>query len=166
MSKYASPVSPFKSMRTSITSRVVPANSDVIAASRPANGIEQGRFSDIRRPYNGDFEPRSDPLGDIPRPQFLVLQGGTNDAAQQALSPRASTSDWNLFVREINRRFKQGCGTDQIACASFPARFPRSPDRTRRAWRLCASVSDVDEIGQGLRPVPDRKLPVFHTPGA
>ena len=129
---------PARSIRTSITSRVVPAISEVIAASRPASAFSSVDFPAFGGPTMATSNPsrmRSATVAPAAS-RAKVAEHGVDQ-----VEDFGRDVDRHLLVGEIDRRLQQRSGPDQSCAASFRRAAPTAPERTRSAWRRCASVS-------------------------
>ena len=118
--------SPFKSSRTSITSRVVPAISDVIAASRPTNAFKSVDFPIFGGPTIATSKP-SLIRSATKVPASSVFKSCNNPAIRPLTSGTTSTgtsSSAKSIVASIN-------DAALIKSARHPSIFlPIAPERT------------------------------------
>ena len=129
--------SPSRSIFTSITSRVVPAISDVIAASRPAKRLRSVDFPTLGEPRMATSNPcrrrsaNTTPAASCSR---LARTDRTNSITSGDTSNGTSSS-----AKSIVASIKAAARSNLARQPS--AKTPSAPARTRIAWRRCPSVS-------------------------
>ena len=130
---------PPRSIRTSITSRVVPATSEVSAASRPASAFSSVDLPTFGGPTSATSKP-SRTRSAMPAAAQLAL---ASPPATSRRSPahRREHAGRQLLVGEVDRRLDEGQRPDQPAAASPPPAATARPPSARSACRRCAAVS-------------------------
>ena len=118
-------------------SRVVPAISDVIAASRPAKAFNNVDFPTLGAPTMATSNP-------------LRIRSATNEPSISRCKS-ITTSFRSAFTSGVTSTGTSSSAKSIVASIRAAERmsfvrhistfWPSSPDRTRSAWRLCASVS-------------------------
>ena len=128
---------PPRSRRTSITSRVVPAISEVIAISRPEIAFNSVDFPAFGAPIIATSNPSrirsATKLPAISTSKLCttcVIRPCTSGVTSVGTSSSAKS-----IVTSINAVARNKC------CRHSSTSFPKCPEKTRLAWRLCASVS-------------------------
>ena len=129
--------SPRKSIRTSITSRVVPAISDVIAASRPASAFKSVDFPAFGAPMIATSNPSR-------MRSAIRLPSISRPMSPRTPDNRATTSGPTSTGTSSSAKSIVTSKSDAARIRSRRQRSaspPRAPENILCAWRRCASVS-------------------------
>ena len=129
--------SPIRSIRTSITSRVVPATSDVIAACRPAIAFSKVDFPTLGDPTIATTKPERIFEAITDRSSIVEIDicvWPTRSATSKYKSLGISSSEKSILAS------KRAAARSKLARQTAPT-SPKHPSRTRMACCRCDSVS-------------------------
>ena len=125
------------SIRTSITSRVVPAISDVMAASRPASAFRSVDLPAFGAPMIATSKPSR--IRSAARPPCTSCRRSACTARPRARTSGATSTGTSSSAKSMVASINAAARINFSRHSS--ALRPIAPDRTRNACRRCASVS-------------------------
>ena len=130
---------PPRSSRTSMTSRVVPASSETIAASRRASALSRLDLPTFGGPASATRKPSRSDLAAVAVVEVRTRSPPRAPAMSARASASASRGEVGL-IREVDGGFDQRQRLDQPRAPALVELRQRAA-ACRRAWRRCASVS-------------------------
>ncbi len=123
-----------------MTSRVVPASAETMAASRRASAFKQARLADVGCTNERHPEPIAHDLAAMTIIEVMVHRAHQHLDDRHARRPSSSGADVG-FIREVETRFHQSERLRQLTRAILHRERTAVPVACSRACRRCASVS-------------------------